>query len=965
MLKNRFIMTFPLCCAAFFLIIFFLPFECPANSDLTRFAEDGTAAYNAGQYAAALEAWQAGLEEARRSGNMQHVSVFLYPLGMAHEQLHRDEEALEYYRQALELRRQLGDAPGQAKVLNNIGIVLDRLGRCEQALESYQQALPLLQQLNDPEAEGRTLANMGIAHFHFGEYLAALDAFRQALTRYRQLGRHDLEASALNNIGDLYERQGRYQEALYAYRQALSLQEQLEETGAQGRTLNNIGVIYWHLGQYEEALNYYKLALASKQAVGDQHGEAATLNNIGVVHWKREKYQEALNSYDQALRLRRALSDSRGQGSTLASIGMVYAAEGQSQQALDAFRQALSITQAIGDRQRESLTLAQMGKLYRALGKTPQAYQAFQQSVTLGTQLNAREILWEALRGLAAVEVERQQFKEAVEHYEQALAQIEALRAEFRATDEYWTMMADKFAVYDELIDLFSKLHQQFPEKRYDQKAFDIFERKQGRLFLEQMGKTESRQFAGLPESVRQREEQLDTQLERAHADLAAALSQSSQNLDRIAELETRLNALQAEQRALRATLQAKYPDYHALRYPQPVSLDELRQNTLRPNELMLVYHVMSEKTILWLVASQRTQMYILPAGEKAIQQQVANMRHAMLSGFYINPSVEEFYNPSDAQAMPLEKAGYALYSTLLPQDVRPLLAQDRPLYIVPTGVLYDAPFEALITRQGQAHFLLEDVSISYLSSASLLKILRDARTRTTHAARNPLLAFANPDYQSLSLEKGTTRSLQMQTLLSAMKGNIDELPDTEKEARAISAVLKATDASRPLQLRQNASRANLFQMNADGKLDEYQYILFSLHGLIPGEVSYIDQPALILSDDLLTMSDVFGLSLNADMVVLSACNTGRGKYRRGEGVMSLTRAFMYAGAPTTAVTLWSVDSLSSQYLSVGMFFYLKQGMSPAQALRASKLQLLNGQKGAEFRVPFHWAPFIIWGDGF
>lgn len=967
MLKNRFITTLPLCCAAFFLVILFFPFECPANSDLTRFAEDGTAAYNAGQYAAALEAWQAGLEAARRSGNMQHVSVFLYPLGMVHEQLHRDEEALEYYRQALELRRQLGDAPGQVNVLNSIGIVQDKLSRYEQALESYQQALPLIRQIKDADAEGRTLANIGIAYFHFGEYLAALDAFRQALALYRQRGNRDLEANTLNNIGDLYERQGRYQEALYAYRQALSLQEQLEETGAQGRTLNNIGVISSHLGQYEDALNYYKLALASKRAVGDQHGEAATLNNIGVVHWKREKYQEALNSYDQALRLRRALSDSRGQGSTLASIGMVYAAEGQSQQALDAFRQALSITQAIGDRQRESLTLAQMGKLYRTLGEMPQAYQAFQQSVTLGAQLNAREILWEALRGLAAVEAERQQFQEAIQHYEQALTQIEALRAEFRATDEYWTVMEDKFTVYDELIELLSRLHQQFPEKRYDQKAFDIFERKQGRMFLEQMGKTGTRWFAGLPSEVRQREEQLDTQCERAHADLAAALSQSPQNLDRIAELEQRLQSLQADQHTLRSTLQTRYPDYYALRYPQPVNLDELRQKTLQPNELMLVYHLMPESAILWIIGSQQMHMRILPARERDIQQQVANMRHAMLAGLSLNTSVEEFYNPIPAQDMPFEKASHALYSTLLPQDARPLLAQERPLYIVPTGVLYDVPFEALITRPAQrpedAHFLLEDVSISYLSSASLLKILRDTRTRTAHVARSPLLAFANPDYQSLS--EGTTRSLQMQTLLSATKGNIEELPETEKEARIIAALFHAPPESQPLQLRRAASRANLLQMNDESKLDEYQYVLFSLHGLIPGEISYIDQPALILSDDLLMMSDVFGLSLNADMVMLSACNTGRGEYRRGEGVMSLTRAFMYAGAPTTAVTLWSVDSVSSQYLSVGMFSYLKQGMPPAHALRKSKLQLLKGQKGAEFRAPFDWAPFVIFGEGF
>lgn len=968
MLKHPFITA----CYMFgmtFLMVMLCVSECPGNTDIVRLAEDGTAAYEAGEYAAALDAWQTGLAEAQRSGNPQHVSVFLYPLGLACEQLHRYDEALEYYRQALQLRRQLGDAPGQVKVLNQLGIVSDKLARCEEALEFYRQALALSTQTGDAEAEGRTLTNIGIAYFHFGEYASALDAFQQALTLYRQAGSRSLEANALNNIGDIYERQGRYQEALNAYRQALALQQQTQDVSAQGRTLNNIGVISWHLGQYEEALSYYRLALTSKRAVNDRHGEAATLNNIGVVYWKQQAYQEALDSYHHALRIRQALNDRRGQGSTLTSIGMVHAAEGRSQEALNAFRQALTITQEIGDRQRESLTLTQLGKLYKTLGETQQAYTAFHNSVTLSTQLKASEILWEALRGLAAVEVERQQFQEAAQHYEQALTQIETLRAEFRASDAYWAVMDDKFAVYDEYIALLSQLHQTYPGNGYDQKAFEIFERRQGRMFLEQMGETGARQFAGLPAAVRQQEEDLETQLECTRRDLAAALSQAHQSLDRITALEQRLMTLQAEQRTLRATLQARYPEYHALRYPQPVSLDDLRQRVLQPHELMLVYHVMPSQTLLWVIGAQHTQMHILPAGEREIQQQVATMRYAMLPEWAMT-SAEQSYNLSMAQDIPFEEASYTLYSTLLPQEVRPLLIQARPLYIVPTGALYAVPFEALLTRAAHhpadIHFLIEDVSISYVSSASLLKILRDTRKQAARVSRYPLLAFAHPDYQALDTQAvGATRSLHIQAVVEAFDGTISELPDTEVEARVVAALLQPPPESQPLQLQRDASRARLLQMNDAGSLDEYQYLLFALHSLLPGEVSYIDQPALILSDDLLMMSEVFGLSLNADMVMLSACNTGRGTYQRGEGVIGLTRAFMYAGTPTTAVTLWSVESKSAKEISVGMFFNLKEGLPPARALRAIKLQLLRGQKGDTYTHPFYWAPCVIFGEGF
>ncbi len=930
MLKNTRITAFHAFCMTVLFLILFPKYSLADTSTIARLSKEGTAAYQAGDYTAAINAWQAGLKEAQRDGNSRHICILQYSLGMGYEQLNRYEEALD----------------------------------------AYRQALPLIPHLNAPETEAHTFTNIGIALFHSGDYATALDAFQQAITRYRQLKRRDLEATVLNNIGNVYERQGRYQHAITAYRQALSFQQQFHDNSAQGRTLNNIGAIYWHLGQYDDALAYYELALSSKRAANDQHGEAATLNNIGVVHWKRKDYKKALNSYYQALGLRRILKDSRGQGSTLTSIGMIHAAEGRTQEAWEAFRQALSITRAIGDRLRESLTLTQLGKLYSTGGDTQQAYEAFRESVTLCTQLHAREILWEALRGLAAAEVERGQFQEAVQHYEQAIQHIEALRAEFRVSDEYWAVMEEKFDVYDEFLLLLSRLHQASPGKGYDRKAFEIFERRQGRMFLEQMGKTGARRFAGLPEAVREYEEYLEIQLENSRDDLTKTISQSSQDLRRITAREQRLASLQSQQRELYATLHIRYPAYYALRYPQPVSLHELRSDVLQANEVLLVYHVMSDRTLLWVIGSKHTQMHVLPTGERDIQQQVANMRYAMLPDWVLNPTVERFYIPVTAQDIPFEKASYTLFSTLFPQHVRPLLTQERPVYIVPTGALYGIPFEALLTRPAasleNAHFLLEDTVISYLSSASLLKILRETRAEAAHIPRHPLLAFAHPDYQSLDEQMNrTTRSLQIQAVISAFGGTVFELPETEIEARAVAALFQPPPQSHPLQLRQKASRANLFHLNAESLLDEYQYVLFSLHGLIPGQVTYVDQPALILSDDLLLMSDVFGLNLNADMVMLSACNTGRGKYQRGEGVIGLTRAFMYAGTPTTTVTLWSVESISAKDLSVGMFSHLKQGLPPAYALREIKLQMLKGQKGEQFREPFFWAPFVIFGEGF
>jgi CHAT domain-containing protein len=180
--------------------------------------------------------------------------------------------------------------------------------------------------------------------------------------------------------------------------------------------------------------------------------------------------------------------------------------------------------------------------------------------------------------------------------------------------------------------------------------------------------------------------------------------------------------------------------------------------------------------------------------------------------------------------------------------------------------------------------------------------------------------------------------------------------------------LLKAPEQSNPLIVKEAASRSTVFALNQAARLPQYRYLVFACHGILPGEVDRVLQPALVLAnpekDGYLTMGDVFGLKLNADLVSLSACNTGRGSEVKGEGVMGLTRAFMYAGTPGVSVTLWSVESQSAKELNVGMYRYLSQKSGRAAALREIKLALLRGDKGQQYRDPFFWAPLVIFGDG-
>jgi CHAT domain-containing protein len=469
---------------------------------------------------------------------------------------------------------------------------------------------------------------------------------------------------------------------------------------------------------------------------------------------------------------------------------------------------------------------------------------------------------------------------------------------------------------------------------------------------------------------MRSRETALEKRLDKLQAILVKERSQVQPNPLRLQTLESELQHARAAFQTLRVQLLKKYPDYYALKYPTPVKLSELQTKILKPGEFMLVYGVMEGNTCLWVIGREIFRLLTLPIGEKDLGQKIEAFRRTVLKDVEGGRGVV-------MQSGTSEKCGdeirQELYDLLLPAQVRKSLSPGSLLYIIPIGPLYSLPFEALETQaSGQTpRYLLEDYAIAYLSSASLLKILREAQARKQVQPPYPLLAFANPCYgkaASVQADDRLIRVLQTRAYKEIMKGSFTELPETEDEAREIKELLKAPDESKPLQLKEAASRSTVFRLNQASRLSDYRYIVFACHSVLPGEVDRVVQPALVLSypeqEGYLTMGDVFGLKLNAELVSLSACNTGRGSEVEGEGVMGLTRAFMYSGTPAVSVTLWSIESKSAKELNVGMYRFLCQKQGRAEALRKIKLALLRGEKGEQYRQPFFWAPLVVFGDG-
>jgi CHAT domain-containing protein/tetratricopeptide (TPR) repeat protein len=876
------------------------------------------------------------LEKAHELDNKDYMSQFTDGIGNIYINFGQYLKALDFFQQALKISRSINDLRGEGQDLNNIGLVYNTLGQYKKALEYNTLSLAINRKLNDKRGEGLNLGNIGNVYQNLGQYSKALDFHQQALTIHSDLGDKNIIGKSLTSIGSIYRSLGQYKKALDFYQQALKIRD-LSGKHEKETLLINMGNVYQSLGQYEKTLDFYQQALAIASNFNNQYMKWEVLMKIGGIYAIFGEYQEALDIYQQASKIHRSFGNKHGKWTISNNIGFVYKNLGNYQKSKEAFQNSVDILEEIGSGEK-----------------------------------------WMSLVGLALTETKLNQFGPALQYYEQALNNIEKIRGELKETEHKISFMRGRkiYYVYDELIALLQSLHPNHPKKSYDRKAIEIFERKQGRIFLEKMGKSSAWRFAGVPKEISQKDKELEQQI-------ATTRKERTEAFDRGKDYEPhrkRLENLQTEQADFEKTLQTDYPAYYALKYPKPVALETLQKDVLQADELLLIYNVRKETTDLWVIGKHQFQMLTLDINKDELQEKIEAFR-ASPNTFIEAIKTEPSWAISDLAEdnLPsLRQASYDLYQLLMPEKARTLLKDARILYIVPTGPLYGLPFGALDThaQHDTPHYLIQDYPIAYLSSASLLKTIRDTKRDET-SKRYPFLAFADPQYPKNCSSKTADatqviQSLRTQSYLklagSENEACFKELPETKVQAETIAKLLKAPKRSNALQLRAKASRSNVFDFSDTKRLDDYQYVLFAAHAILPKEISYINQSAIVLSnpdtEGYLTMADAFALDMNADLVMLSACNTGRGKKSKGEGIRGLTRAFMYAGTPAVSVSLWSVESRSTKALSISLFKYLQAGKPLAQALRQSKLDLMADEDMDMYQHPYFWAPFVVFGDG-
>lgn len=820
-------------------------------------------------------------------------------------------------------------------------------GKYEEALSSYEHSLRMARGKQFRKGITVNLIGTGFIYGLLGRYDKAFPLLEEALTVARELKLPHEVAVCLHSLGAVYFFSGQYDKALAHFEKALQLPQgfTLPREVALGR--NSLGVAYGSLGEYDRALESFHHVIQMSQQLSTEE-VATALNNIATVYLWQQRYPEAEQTSLKAEQLwKKTRTPERGK----AVLVEVYLATHRYEEALTLLRES---PQSWRDSDNDSFEFhVRQGLALRGSGRLPEAASALLKAFSLGEEMRHR--------------ISQQPDRLDFFGFSSRLGRIRAYRALVATLAERALRgeVADPaFAPYGQSMAAY---------------AFYFAEAAKARVLLETMAES-ARKLEGvnLPPEIRLEEANLREQLFALDDQWARAYQRGEAALKTLQEKKQKLIR---DRHDLIVRLRRDYPRYAALYYPQPVPPEAL---PLKAHEVLLEYALGEDATYLFRVRKGHVdKVWRLPVSKAELERQVTTL---------LQPLQQPGGKGMSAFAPLL---GHNLYRLLLAEALQDL-PPGTQLMIVPDGILGLLPFETLVITPGKdipdTRFVGETWQLHYYQSATVFAFLR---MLAPSVAPKPFFALGHPIYDPQDpryvayLQGKPLPSIPAQALNSyayrgfatqrtsepATRGsrsaellNYPPLPDTESEVKTIASLFGTPPEPPDVLLHLAANETRLLQT----PLSRYRYLHFATHADLSDALQGIKEPFLLLGQvendiklgedkGLLTLTKVRRLRerLDADMVVLSACVTGHGLLREGEGVVNFVHAFHHAGARSVVVSLWEVSSnVAAEYME-RFYQHLRAGKSKAEALFLARKEIKVRRPN-----PFHWAPFILHGEG-
>jgi CHAT domain-containing protein/Tfp pilus assembly protein PilF len=863
-------------------------------------------------------------------------------------------------------------------------------GDGDNARSRYQTTLDEAQKLgHESGADGRCLYGLGRAAAFRGDLDRAQDYFRESLVVRERLAPESLDvARSLNALGNVEDERKNLAKSEEYHLRALALQKKLSPNGIDvAMNLNGLGIVALDRSDLFGAESYFSQAVSIYEVVApDSRNLAAILNNLGDVAFNRGELDKAEDFFKRTLAILEKLEPGSADiAELLNNVGEAAHMRGDLGEAELYFERAFALDAA---RAPESLDMAEivnnLGAVARERGDLNKAQEDYKQALKIRQNLApGSRIAAESMFGLAKTLQDQHEVKEAAELYAQTIdileQQLQRLggsndtRAGFRA------QYADYYSVYTDLL-----AAQNQPER-----AFEVSERSRAIALLEALTDGHVDIHRGAEPSLLEKERRLRVALSASVA-RKINLVQAPHTDEQLAAINEEVSECLGQYQELEVLIRASSPNYAALTQPQPLGAKEIQQQLLDSDTVLLEYSLGEKRSFVFLVTPDTIQAYELPKGseiEEAARQVIdlLTTRNGWLKG---ETSVQRHARLAKQDAE-YQKASVTLSKMVL----GPVASQlsGKRLLIVADGALHYIPFGALpspVRHESKAGLpLIAEHEIVNLPSASVLAVLRQQEAargprqtakevailadpvfdktdpRVNKTPKSAVTAAKRIGNESSDSAEHLSRSMRDVNLGTPDSGvALSRLAFSRREAKAIKALVKPESVLESLDFQASRETAQ------SSELSQYRVVHFATHGLLDNEHPELSGLVLSLFDaegkpqnGFMNLEDVYNLNVPADLVVLSACQTGLGKEVKAEGLIGLTRGFLYAGASRVVASLWKVDDVATSELMAAFYRgMLQEGETPSGALRQAQLEI---QKHKNWANPYYWAAFTLQGE--
>jgi CHAT domain-containing protein/Tfp pilus assembly protein PilF len=933
----------------------------------------GAAYSSLGQKRRALDTFVDASTYLKETGDSSFYAIAMASIGLAYSDLSEWGPAIEYLNQALVLLPARENPEAVVSVFCGLGGTYIKIGQKQKGLDYIDRALKLAQEIRDRRLEINARLLMGAGLSSLGQKRKARESIDHALRIAREQKSRSSEALALLSLGEIRDSLGDPRGALFDYNEALRVGAEVPGWTSKGTVLNNMAEIYLDLGEIDRSMALYEESIKFSETEGEPEDAASPLNGLAMIYSLRAEPLRALEYHQKSLALVRAVKHKSREAAALINISRIYDSFNQHEQAIKANNDAVAAFRAVEDPNGEATALANLGAIYNSLKRSDEALECLNRALELQRASENRAGQAYSLRGIANAYHEAGDLAKALGTYAESLALMTAvedrvgeaivsndlgftysLQNNYQKASEYYlralslarytgdrrgeaTLLGnlgllrekqgdlnDAEALYEQAIEVREGVRtaarlEEFKTVVADQsaelysraillkirsgkadEAFDLSERARARTLLDQINGARIDMRRSADQEMIEREQSLRFELASLEKKLRGEMARGCAP-EACTVLEERLKQARQSYAEVIVRLKASNPEYAELQGYSPVSRVEI-QRLLAPGTTLLSYYVTASKTLIFVITRDSLRVVESPAGEKELRNAIDWFR--------------SFASLRGPESVSLRQ----LHGWLI-APVRQYI-ETRTVCVIPHAILHQLPFAALY--DGKAYFG-EQHTIYYLPAASILPSIE----RRSRRASKSLLALAE-----------------------ARAAGRPSLRYVDQEAEAIARLyygkaLLSGKASKAEFLRL-APYYNILHIASHAELNT-RSPLFSRILLSP------DQNG----DHLLEVRDIYDLNLSrTSLVVLSACETQLGSQSRGDDIVGLNRAFIYAGAPTVIASLWMVDDQATGRLMRSFYTHMKRGIRKAEALRMAQMETRR-----HYADPYYWAAFVLTGD--